>query len=336
MSSMCIIRALYIVMMMNLVGCAGLREFTENNSSSNTYPYRLIISVHDQRMTLLRGAVPITTYQVSTAKLGVGEAFNSGRTPRGRHAIVEKIGAGVAIGTVFIDRKPTDEIIATNTPGRSPIATRILRLRGLEYKNWATFDRLIYLHGSPAEEQLGTPASGGCIRMRSTDIIKLFDLVSVGSEIIIYEEPMEVALQLVAEADARYSDLAATAKVGLLTSIRQLCRGHAYGIEGIAFNEHSAMRWCSRGADLNDPVAIALFGSLHEEGKGVAVNMIEARKIYERAASLGDSHGQFKLSRMHADGRGGAKDETLARELLLLAGRQGHLYAKELLRNESK
>lgn len=191
-----------LLLTLHLAGCA----FTPAQHSSfndrqikqplNIAPYRLIISVHDQRMALLKGSAITTIFDISTARNGVGEALDSGGTPRGRHAIAEKIGAGLPLGTVFENRIPTDEIVAINTPGRWPVATRILRLRGLEDANQNTFDRLIYLHGSPVENLLGSPASGGCIRMRSNEIIGLFDLVEVGTEIFISELPMDTAIAL--------------------------------------------------------------------------------------------------------------------------------------------
>ena len=325
-----------LLILVNLGACAGLQkgDATSSKSPAITASTRLVISVHDQRMKLLDGTETIADYLVSTAALGVSEQPNSYGTPRGRHAIGEKIGAGAAVGTVFVDRLPTDEIVAVNTPGRADMATRILRLRGLTYENWATFDRLIYIHGSPSENMLGTPASGGCIRMRSAEIVGLFDLVSVGTEVFIYEEPMETALQLLAASDARYADLKATAGVGVVKSIRQLCLGHAHGVDGIALNGGDAVRWCSFGAEQNDPVSIALLGSLYEYGKGVSIDLVAARHIYARGAALGNPHALFRLSQMVAEGRGGAKDEVAAREFLALAATQGHTGAKKLILGE--
>jgi hypothetical protein len=101
---------------------------------TNGEPYRLVISVHDQTMTLLKGTATVARYLVSTAKNGVGEAVDSGRTPRGRHAVAEKIGAGVAIGMVFEDRLLTTNFVALNTPGQTPVVTRILRLKDWRIK----------------------------------------------------------------------------------------------------------------------------------------------------------------------------------------------------------
>ena len=337
MSSAQMFRALTLIMLTNLAACAGLREGNSASAqpavepSAITAPYRLVISVHDQRMKLLRGTASVADYLVSTAALGVSEAANSYGTPRGRHAIAEKIGAGAAIGTVFVDQLPTNEIVAVNAPGRAAVATRILRLRGLTYENWATFERLIYLHGSPIEDQLGTPASGGCIRMRSAEIVGLFDLVSVGTEIFIYEEPMEVVLKLLADADWRYAMLTAAAEANSTPSIRKLCLGHSHGTEGVALSGADAVRWCLFGAIRNDPVAIALLGSLYEYGKGVDIDLVEARNIYGRAAALENPHALFRLSQMVAEGRGGAKDEVLAKEFLARAAKRGHTGAKKLI-----
>ncbi len=122
--------------------------------------------------------------------------MDSDATPRGLHRIVEKIGAGSPIGAVFIDRKPTQEIVGVNAFGRTPVVTRILRLGGMEERNKNTFDRYIYIHGSPVERLLGVPASGGCIRMRSSEIIDLFELVELGTYVHIVDEDSGNAISI--------------------------------------------------------------------------------------------------------------------------------------------
>lgn len=155
---------------------------------------RLVISVKDQQMVLIEGRTVTHTYAISTGLAGSGETVDSGKTPRGRHAIAEKIGAGAEIGTVFVAGLPTGEKVAVNTPGRWPVVTRLFRLRGLEAHNQNTMERLVYLHGSPVETLLGSPASGGCIRMRSADIIPLFDRLEVGTEVLIVEGTLDETL----------------------------------------------------------------------------------------------------------------------------------------------
>ncbi|MBA4740765.1 MAG: L,D-transpeptidase [Burkholderiales bacterium] len=132
------------------------------------------------------------TYKVSTSKFGVGEENNSFKTPRGTHCIRAKIGADEPINTVFIGRRPTGEIfgeaLLKSFPDRDWILTRILWLSGKEVgiNRLGTVDtmrRYIYIHGSPDGVQMGVPGSIGCIRMRNSDVIDLFDRVSVGDSV---------------------------------------------------------------------------------------------------------------------------------------------------------
>lgn len=157
---------------------------------------RLEIDILRQRLRHYAGGRLLREYWVSTARNGHGEVMNSECTPRGRHAICEKIGAGAPPGSVFVGRRPTGEIYspafaATQPPGRDWILTRILWLSGLEAGVNLGGDvdsraRYIYLHGTPDETPLGVPGSRGCVRMRNRDIIELFDRVEVGDEVLLY------------------------------------------------------------------------------------------------------------------------------------------------------
>jgi len=95
---------------------------------------------------------------------------------------------------VFKDRRRTGEIVLPDSPGRDPIVTRILWLRGLEPQTANAFSRYIYIHGTPEERFIGTPASYGCIRMRSSDIINLYENVGVGAEVTIVDVPLAKAV----------------------------------------------------------------------------------------------------------------------------------------------
>jgi lipoprotein-anchoring transpeptidase ErfK/SrfK len=101
----------------------------------------------------------------------------------GRLQIAKKIGAGAPVGAVFKNRKPTGEVLVPDAPGRDPIVTRILWLKGLEPQNADAYHRYIYIHGTPEERNIGKPASFGCIRMRSADIVRLFATVGVGAKV---------------------------------------------------------------------------------------------------------------------------------------------------------
>ncbi|MFZ6645089.1 L,D-transpeptidase family protein [Undibacterium sp. TJN25] len=156
--------------------------------------HKLIVSVPEQKMVLLEKGVPVASYTISTAKKGIGDIPDSYQTPGGTMEIAEKIGAGSAIGTVFKDRKPTGEVVAPDAPGRDPVVTRILWLRGLEEQNRHAYERFIYIHGTPQESLLGNPASYGCIRMRSADVSELFDRIGVGAQVQVTDQTLEQAI----------------------------------------------------------------------------------------------------------------------------------------------
>ncbi len=129
----------------------------------------------------------VAAYPVSTSKFGLGSAPSSNRTPVGHFKIREKIGDNLAPGAVLKHRRPTGEILGVNAPGRDPIVTRILWLDGQDPGNRNAHDRYIYIHGTPEERTIGTPASYGCIRMRSQDVIALYDRVGSGARVVIQE-----------------------------------------------------------------------------------------------------------------------------------------------------
>lgn len=158
---------------------------------------RIEINLARQTLTLYDDAgQPLRTWPVSTAARGAGEAAGSYCTPRGRHIIRAKIGAGQPAGTVFRARRPTGEIYSPDLgaadPERDWILSRILWLSGLEVGfnrlgRCDTMRRYIYIHGTPDERFEQAPRSHGCIRMRNADVIELFDLVPAYTEVLIRE-----------------------------------------------------------------------------------------------------------------------------------------------------
>jgi lipoprotein-anchoring transpeptidase ErfK/SrfK len=143
----------------------------------------LVVSVPDQTLAVVEGGVVSERFSVSTSKFGLGDNPNSYATPLGSMEIASKIGGNAPLGTVFKSRQPTGEVLAPNAPGRDPIVTRILWLRGLERGNARAYSRNIYIHGTPVESLIGRPVSFGCIRMRSRDVARLFSTVRVGTKI---------------------------------------------------------------------------------------------------------------------------------------------------------
>ena len=156
--------------------------------------HQIVISTREQKLALLDRGNLMAIYPVSTSKFGLGDWRGSRYTPLGHLSIAEKIGDNAAPGTVFKDRRRTGEIVVANSPGRDPIVTRILWLRGLEPQNANAFTRDIYIHGTPEEWRIGTPASYGCIRMRSSDIINLYDIVGVGAAVTIVDASLASAI----------------------------------------------------------------------------------------------------------------------------------------------
>ena len=149
---------------------------------------KINISISSQTLELVNSKDHFS-YLISTSKYGPGELKNSFCTPRGKHIIRAKIGAGQELGTIFKRRRPTGEIFSNNTHRFDEgdwILTRILWLSGIEkgrnrLGNVDTMQRFIYIHGTPDETVLGVPSSKGCINMRNEDIIKIFESADVGT-----------------------------------------------------------------------------------------------------------------------------------------------------------
>jgi len=149
-----------------------------------------------QRLELRDAERRLMAFPISSAANGAGERDGSGCTPRGRHRVRARIGAGAAPGTVFVGRRPTGEVWRPARGGAAPegdpILSRILWLCGCEPgRNRLgavdTMRRYIYIHGAPDDAPIGEPRSHGCIRMRNADVIALFDAVPVGTPVEIHE-----------------------------------------------------------------------------------------------------------------------------------------------------
>jgi lipoprotein-anchoring transpeptidase ErfK/SrfK len=145
----------------------------------------MIVSVPDQELALVDRGKLIVRYSISTSKFGTGDSNASYRTPLGTLFVSAKIGDRLPAGSVIKNRIPTGEIVVADTPGRDPIVSRVIWLRGMETRNAKARDRCIYIHGTPEERRIGKPASFGCIRMRSRDIIDLYDRVHIGTHVVI-------------------------------------------------------------------------------------------------------------------------------------------------------
>jgi hypothetical protein len=145
----------------------------------------IMISVAEQRLALVEDGVVVRKFRVSTSKFGLGDNFGSYKTPLGRLRVCGKLGEDLPEGAVFKRRNFSGEVLSVNARGRDPIVTRILWLEGAEPCNQNARNRCIYIHGTPQKHSIGKAISYGCVRMRSRDIIQIFDAVPVGTPVII-------------------------------------------------------------------------------------------------------------------------------------------------------
>lgn len=164
-----------------LSGCADLPEPEKTEASASEQ--RILVSVEEQRMVLFEKGVAFAVFAISTSRTGIGDEPNSLRTPLGHLDVAEVIGKGLPSGTILDARKSTGRIAPVNAPGGDPIVTRIVRLRGREAQNVNAYRRCIYIHGTPDEKHMKTPASQGCVRMKSSHIIRLCDWVKAGARV---------------------------------------------------------------------------------------------------------------------------------------------------------
>ena len=141
----------------------------------------VIVSVRDQKLMVVANGGRAATYPVSTSKFGLGDNWGSMATPTGLLQVAQKIGDHAPTGAVFHNRRFTGEILQPNAPGRDPVITRIIWLRGMQMENAHAFNRCIYIHGTPEEKLIGKPASYGCIRMKSSDVASLYAQLPLGA-----------------------------------------------------------------------------------------------------------------------------------------------------------
>lgn len=141
---------------------------------------KIIINISKQQLYLYEGETLLKTFPISTGKNGAGNNPRTGKTPVGKHLIVDKLGGNAPKGTIF-NQQGRSNRIKKNLRNGALMTSRILKLRGLTKDNKTTEKRGIYIHGTSAEHRLGKAVSNGCIRMKNDHIIYLFDQVKVGT-----------------------------------------------------------------------------------------------------------------------------------------------------------
>ena len=160
---------------------------------------QLVVSIPEQKLAVLVNGKIYKTYRISTSRYGEGDALGSWCTPTGHLAVATKIGGTVPYGGVFEGRRFTGEVLSVNAPGRDPIVSRIIWLRGLEYGNRNAYHRCIYIHGTPQEEALGKKSSYGCIRMASNDVMELFNWITTGTGVAVVDKVIARAVKDLAD-----------------------------------------------------------------------------------------------------------------------------------------
>jgi hypothetical protein len=183
-----------VAVIFSLISAGSAFAITPLDTSS-----QVVISVRDQKLMLVQNGAKVATYPVSTSMFGVGDSWGRMTTPLGYLAVEKKIGDNVPTGAVFHKRRLTGEILQPNAPGRDPVTTRIIWLRGLEAQNAHAFQRGIYIHGTPQEKTIGRPASYGCIRMKSSDVAELYGRVPVGAVVQIIPDRLPKTVQALPE-----------------------------------------------------------------------------------------------------------------------------------------
>jgi hypothetical protein len=185
MTGLSALRAIQLAFL-SLFAALGLSSCgSDSQSFGGDTRNKMIVSVRDQKMLLVRDGSPIKSYKISTSKFGEGDRPGSNCTPLGRLQVAKKIGDNAPLGSVFKTRRRTGEVIKPNAAGRDPVVTRIMWLSGKEPRNQNTFRRTIYIHGTPEERRLGSPASYGCIRMGSTDVADLYNRIGTGADVFV-------------------------------------------------------------------------------------------------------------------------------------------------------
>ena len=160
------------------------------SSTSSNKKADVVVSVAQQKMGIYKDGQLVKSYPISTSKFGIGDKPGSCCTPLGKHQVVAKIGHGLPAGAVLKSRQWNGEVLPPNAPGRDPIVSRILWLSGMEGSNHNAFGRFIYIHGTTEENRLGAPASYGCVRMATKDVIKVFETLPIGSTVLITKDTL--------------------------------------------------------------------------------------------------------------------------------------------------
>ena len=175
-----------ILSLFSLINFPVVANMSEKNS------LLIVVSISEQKLYLYEKDTLISSYPISTSKFGIGNQQDSNKTPLGKHKIAKKIGKDAPLNTIFIARRQMKKTAVINEEQGDVITSRILWLKGLEKgknkgKGIDSYKRYIYIHGTAEEKAIGRPASHGCVRMLNSDVVTLFEQVSVNTQVMIQE-----------------------------------------------------------------------------------------------------------------------------------------------------
>lgn len=171
-----------------------LREYQKDFHPQHSFDELIFVSIKHQKLYYLKGGEIVKKYNVSTSRYGVGSQRGSKKTPIGLHKIQNKIGIGCPENSVlsmgYCSGKIANVIEEPISGNDDYVTTRILWLNGLEKGinkggDLDTYNRNIYIHGTPEEGLIGQPASHGCVRMKNMEVINLFNRVQVNCLVLI-------------------------------------------------------------------------------------------------------------------------------------------------------
>ncbi len=171
-----------------------LSEYLKLKYKDKNFNKYMYVSIKHQKLYLIENDSTVKKYPISTALKGVGNKLHSLKTPPGLHTIKRKLGDNVPYAGILEAREYNGKIAKVLTDkqkaGGDYVTTRILWLEGEEPginkgRNIDSYNRYIYIHGTPEEGLIGQPASHGCIRMKNSDVMELYDLIEEGTPILI-------------------------------------------------------------------------------------------------------------------------------------------------------
>lgn len=162
-------------------GCSGRapkpdREIATLGVAAPAPPPRrstyLVIRVGLRRLDLMQEAVakPIASFPIAVGRKGH-------ETPTGRFQVEEMVEHP---DFHRFDPRDSTRVLERVPPGpANPLGERWIGFAHGE--GWT-----IGIHGTPHPELLGRAVSGGCVRMRNADVIRVYGEVELGTPVIVY------------------------------------------------------------------------------------------------------------------------------------------------------